>query len=85
VFIQALHHEIFKFLDHGVDGTNALHTTVNPSICNLSKYLKRLEIGYYGQVLHKLSQVSSGKETDVHLWSFGFTYSVQPNFLAENR
>ena len=65
MFIQALHHKIFKFLDHGIDGTNALHTTVNSSIGHLSKYLKHQQIGYYGKVLHKLSQVGSGKETDL--------------------
>jgi hypothetical protein len=59
----------FKCLDHSVDVTSALHTTVNPSIGHLSKYLKQQQIGYYyGQLLHKLSQVASGKETDLLHW-----------------
>jgi len=58
----------FKCLDHSVDVTSALHTTVNSSIGHLSKYLKHQQIGYYGKVLHKLSQVGSGKETDLLHW-----------------
>jgi hypothetical protein len=59
----------FKCLDHGVYVTSALHTTVNPSIGHLSEYLKHQQIGYYyGQVLHKLSKVGSGKETYLLHW-----------------
>ena len=58
----------FKCLDHSVDIASAFHTAINPSIGHLSKYLKHQQIGYYGKVLHKLSQVASGKETDLLHW-----------------
>ena len=77
-----------KCLDHSVDVASTFHTAVNSSIGHLSKYLNHKKTPCYRQALHILSNfwLSKVKKQTCctgFLWSFGFTNSVQPNFLAE--